>query len=85
MWGQYQGTEFQKLARLQEKAVIIIKFLPNNAPVSKEMHILKILKLKDFITHQNILFVYDCLEEERRDFKTKKCGRFSILKKILTD
>ena len=50
---------------MQEKAIRIIKFLPNNAPVSKEMHKLKILKLKDFITLQNILFVYDCLEEER--------------------
>ena len=65
IWGQYQGTEFKKIETLQEKAIRIIKFLPNNAPVSKEMHKLRILKLKDFITLQNILFVYDCLEEER--------------------
>ena len=99
---------------MQEKAIRIIKFLSNNAPVSKEMHKLKILKLKDFITLQNILFVYDCLEEERmksfnttfermetnqfhntrsfnthqlkrRDFKTEKYGRFSILSKCLSD
>ena len=43
---------------LQEKAIRIINFLPNNAPVSKEMHKLRILKLKDFITLQNVLFVY---------------------------
>ena len=114
VWGQYQGTEFKKIKTLQEKAVKIINFLPNSAPVSKEMHKLKILKLKDFITLQNILFVYDCLEEERmksfnttfermetsqfynlrsfnthqlkrRDFKTEKCGRFSILSKCLSD
>ena len=64
MWGQYQGTEFKKIETLQEKAIRIIKFLPNNAPVSKEMHKLRILKLKDFITLQNILFAYDCLEEK---------------------
>ena len=35
------------------------------------MHKLRILKLKDFITLQNILFVYDCLEEERmKSFNT---------------
>ena len=65
VWGQYQGTEFKIIETLQEKAIRIIKFSPNNAPVSKEVHELRILKLKDFITLQNILFVYDCLEEER--------------------
>ena len=56
---------------LQEKAIRILKFLPNNAPVSKEMHKLKILKQKDFIKLQNILFVYGCLEEERmKSFNT---------------
>ena len=78
------------------------------------MHKLKTPKLKDFITFQNIIFVYDCLEEERkksfnttfkrmetnqfhntssfnihqlkrRDFKTEKYGRFSILSKCLSD
>ena len=91
-----------------------MKFLPSNAPVSKEMHKLRILKLIDFITLQNVLFVYDCLEQERmksfnttfkqmetnqfyntrsfnthqlkrRDFKTEKYGRFSILSKCLSD
>ena len=99
---------------MQEKAIRIIKFLPNYAPVSNEMHKLQILKLKDFITLQNVRFVYDCLEEERmksfkitfkqmetnqfcntrsfnthhlkkRDFKTEKYGRFSILSKCLSD
>ena len=88
--------------------------MPNNAPVSKERHKLRILKLKDFNTLQNIPFAYDCLEEERmksfnttfkqmetnqfyntrsfnthqlkrRDFKTEKYGRFSILSKCLSD
>ena len=56
---------------MQEKAIRIIKFLPNNAPVSKEIHKLRILKLKDFITLQNLLFAYDCIEEERmKSFNT---------------
>ena len=58
-WGQYQGTVLKKIETLQEKAVKIVIFLPKNAPVSKEMHKLRILKLKDLITLQNVLFVYD--------------------------
>ena len=109
----HQGTEFKKIETLQKKA-IRIRFLPNNAPVSNEMHKLRIIKLKYFITLQNILFVYECLEEERmksfnttfkqmetnqfyntrsfnkhqlrkRDFKTEKYGRLSILSKCLSD
>ena len=43
VWGQYQGTEYKKIETLQEKAIRIMKFLPNNAPVSKEMHKLRTL------------------------------------------
>ena len=35
-----------KKKTLQEKAIRIIKFLPNNTSVSKEMHKLRILNLK---------------------------------------
>ena len=67
----HQGTEFKKIETLQKKAIRIIRFLPNNAPVSNEMHKLRIIKLKYFITLQNILFVYECLEEERmKSFNT---------------
>ena len=55
MWGQYQGTEFKKIETLQEKAIRIINFLPNNAPVSKEMHKLRILKL---LSHFKTYVVY---------------------------
>ena len=45
--------------------------MPNNAPVYKERHKLRILKLKDFSTLQNISFAYDFLEEERmKSFNT---------------
>ena len=69
VWGQYQGTEFKRIEILHEKTIRIIKFLPNNGPVSKEMHKLRVLKLKVFITLQNVLFTYDCLEEDRKDEK----------------
>ena len=39
--------------------------MPNNATVLKAMQKLKLLKIKDFITLQNILFINDCLEEEK--------------------
>ena len=60
--GQEHSNEFKKIEKLQEKAIKIIKFLPNDAP--KTMKELKILKLKDFITLQNILFVKDSLTNE---------------------
>ena len=40
----------KKIEKLQEKA---IRVLPNNVPVLKETHKLKILKLEGFITLQN--------------------------------
>ena len=42
----------------------MIKFLPNHALVIETMKELKILKLKDLITLQNILFVKDSLINE---------------------
>ena len=62
IWGQEHSNKFKKIEKLQEKAIKIIKFLPNDAP--KTMKELKILKLKDFITLQNILFVKDSLTNE---------------------
>ena len=53
--GKYQCTEFKKFETLQEKAIQIKKFLPNNVPVSKKMHKLRILKLT---SHFKIYFLY---------------------------
>ena len=47
----------KKIGELQEKAIRIIKFLPNDAPVTKSMKKLKIRELKNLTTLQNILFV----------------------------
>ena len=71
VWGQCQDTELKKIENLEEKAIRIIKFLPNNAPVFKEMHKSKIIKVKDFNIIQNILFINNCLKEERlKSFNT---------------
>lgn len=53
------------IEKLQEKDIRLIKFIPSNASVLKEMNELKILKIKDFITLNNILLLNDCLEKER--------------------
>ena len=63
IWGQEHSNEFKNIEKFQEKA-IKIKFLPNDALVMKTMNELKILKLKDIITLQNILFVKDSLTNE---------------------
>lgn len=54
-------TEFKIIGKLQEKAIRIMKFFSDDASVTKEMKELKILKLKDFVTFQNILCVKDSL------------------------
>ena len=43
------------------------------------MHQLSILKLKDFIKLQNILFVYDCLEEERMKALTQLLNEWKLI------
>ena len=59
--------------------------------ILKEMHKLKILKLKDFITLQNMLFVNDYREEERMKrksfnttFKQMKTNQFHNTRSINT-
>ena len=53
----------KKTEKLQEKAIRITNFLPLHAPVEKQMYEMNIIKLKDFIMLQNILFVKECLSE----------------------
>ena len=64
IWGQEKSALFRKIENLQDKALRIINFLPNNCPISGTYKKLNILKLKDFITLQNALFVKRCLEKE---------------------
>ena len=79
----------KKVKKLREKVIRIIKFLPNNPPVLKEMHISKIIKLRDFITVQNILFINDCLQEKRLEtfntiIKQMETNQFHNTKSINT-
>ena len=58
---QLKNEDFKKIEKLQGKAIRIINFLPLNAPIEKQKYEMNILKLKDFIMLQNILFVKGCL------------------------
>ena len=65
IWGQTRTKLFQEVVKLQNKAVRIINFLPfNRSNINKTYNDLKILKLPDFISSQNSLFVKDCFEKE---------------------
>ena len=83
----YQGTEFKKTEKLQEKVIRLIKFMANNASVLNDKNELKILKLKDFII-LTLYKTYSLLRPEttntrirdqkvpinckKQDFKTEK-------------
>ena len=58
---------FQKDRKTSRKAKRIINFLSLNAPVKKQKCEMNILKLKDFIMLQNILFVKGCINENAPD------------------
>ena len=61
VWGQSINIHTEKVFKLQNRAMRIISFSDfhaNSNPIYKEN---KILKLKDYITLQNCIFVYDFL------------------------
>ena len=58
---QLKNEDFKKIENLQEKSIKAINFLRLNAPVEKQKYETNILKLKDFIMFQNILFAKGCL------------------------
>ena len=51
---------FKKVQKLQEKALWIINFIPNTAPVNKIYKNSKIFKISDYVSLQNALFIKDC-------------------------
>ena len=59
IWAQSSSIKLDKLSKLQDKAMRIINFLPPRSPVNKTYNDSKILKLKDFVLLQNVLFVKD--------------------------
>ena len=66
VWGQreIESQLLKTIGTLQDKAIRIINFLPNETPVQNIYKKDKILRIKDYIKLQNILFVRDCLENE---------------------
>ena len=62
IWGQNIDTHTEKVFKLQNRAVRTISFSDFHADPNPIYKALKILKLEDLITLQNILFVYDFLK-----------------------
>ena len=63
VWGQRDVRLFRNIQELQDKAVRIINFKPDDYEVNSLYRENKILKIKDFITLKNALFVKNSLEE----------------------
>ena len=64
IWGQSKSDHFRKLVELQDKALRIINFLPDRAPLSDIYKNSKILKLPDYIALQNTLLIRYFFNEE---------------------
>ena len=64
IWGQFKSNHFRKLVELQDKALRIINFLPDTAPLRDIYKNSKILKLPDYIPSQNTLLIKDFFSEE---------------------
>ena len=64
IWGQSKSDHFRKLVELQDKALRIINFLPDRAPLRDIYKDSKILKLPDYIALQNTLLIRDFFNEE---------------------
>ena len=64
IWGQSMSHHLRKLIELQEKALRIINFLPDTAPLKDIYKNSKILKLPEYIALQNALLIKDFFNEE---------------------
>ena len=64
-WRQSKTEIFNKIQKLLDKALRIINFLPNTAPVCEIYKTSKILKISDYIPLQNVLLVKNkfCLKK----------------------
>ena len=63
-WGQSKTELFNKIQKLQDKALRIINFLPNTASVSEIYKTSKFLKLSDYMSLQNALLVKNCFKKQ---------------------
>ena len=64
VWGQNIDIHTEKVFKLQNRAMRIISFSDFHADASPIYKELKILKLQDFISLQNSLFVHDFLKKK---------------------
>ena len=62
-WNQSIDTHTEKVFKLQNRAIRTITFSDFHADPDPLYKFLKILKLEDLITLQNVLFVYDHLKK----------------------
>ena len=62
IWGQKSTLLFRKIQDFQDKAIRIIKYKPDDVSVNELYRNDKILKITDFISLKNTLFVKDSLE-----------------------
>ena len=62
-WGRSIDTHTEKVFKLQNRAIRAITFSNIHADPDPFYKFLKILKLEDLITLQNVLFVYDQLKK----------------------
>ena len=63
-WGQSKTGLFNKIEKLQDKALRIINFLPNTALVSEIYKTPKNSKTSDYISFQNALLVKNYFENQ---------------------
>ena len=63
-WRQSKTELFNKIQKLQDKALCILIFLPTTTLVTEIYKTSKILKLSDCISWQNTLLVKDCFEKQ---------------------
>ena len=64
IWGQNINTYIDKISIIQKNAVCIITFAEFNAHTDPIFKKLRILKIKDHITLQNCLLVYDFINNK---------------------
>ena len=62
--GDNPKQNFNKIQKLQDKALRNVNFLPNTAPLSEIYKTSKIIKLSDCISLQNALLVKNCFEKQ---------------------
>ena len=63
VWGQTINTHTEKVFKLQNRALRTITFSDFQADPNPIYKSLKILKLDDLVTLQNVLFVYDHIKK----------------------